>query len=163
MTMPPPPDRNRAAEDDAQGVQTQPPRRDIIREARDSAWWNAPSPYPGESRRDVANRAANQTALGASRHAATHGLQQPPLTTPASAEAWPPPPFPTAGPMTPTRLRECLAIIGWSQRQLASMIAIDSSRVRRMATGEEPISPTLQAGLEELAEAHARVRLRREP
>jgi hypothetical protein len=117
---------------------------------------------PEQLRREATARLAQYGAYPAD--LSPEEAAQYPLTTQAkpTPEAWPPPPLPTAGPMTPTRLRECIAIIGWSQRQLAGMIGIDSSRVRRMATGEEPISPTLQAGLEELAEAHARVRLRRE-
>lgn len=56
--------------------------------------------------------------------------------------------------MTPTRLRECLAALGWSQRGLADHLGVHETRVRRMARGALPIAPEVAAWLELLAELH---------
>jgi ribosome-binding protein aMBF1 (putative translation factor) len=57
--------------------------------------------------------------------------------------------------MTPTRLRECLDLIGWSQRALADTLGLHETRVRRWATGRYPVPDNVAAWLERLAKAHA--------
>lgn len=41
--------------------------------------------------------------------------------------------------MTPTRLRACLAILGWSQRNLALRLQREEGEVRMWARGKRPI------------------------
>ena len=55
--------------------------------------------------------------------------------------------------MTPTRLRECLAVLGWSQRTLAKLTQRDDSLVRRWADGDRPVPETVAAWLERMAAA----------
>ena len=55
--------------------------------------------------------------------------------------------------MTPDRFRKCLALIGWSGRQLAAMLDMDERQVRRWAAGAS--IPIAVAGwLERLATCH---------
>ena len=56
--------------------------------------------------------------------------------------------------MTPTRLRECLALLRWSQRGLADALNRDEGWVRMMARGTRPIPDALAAWLEALAAVH---------
>ena len=50
--------------------------------------------------------------------------------------------------MTPTRMRECLALPGWSLRELARRLGIDDGSARQMARGKRPIADNLAAWLE---------------
>ena len=50
--------------------------------------------------------------------------------------------------MTPTRLRECLALPGWSLRELARRLGIDDGSARQMARAKRPIPDNLAAWLE---------------
>lgn len=56
--------------------------------------------------------------------------------------------------MTPERFRACLTALAWSQRGLSSVLNCDDRRVRRWASGEEPIPSKIAAWLETLAQAH---------
>ena len=55
--------------------------------------------------------------------------------------------------MTPDRLRECLALLHWSQRGLAVVLFCDDRLVRRWAQGSEPIPQSIAGWLERLASA----------
>ena len=57
--------------------------------------------------------------------------------------------------MTPTRLRECLDALGWSQRGLADLLGIHETRVRRMARGLVEVPGEVAEWLETLAAIHA--------
>ncbi len=57
--------------------------------------------------------------------------------------------------MTPTQLRECLALLRWSQRGLAAALTMDERQVRRWATGEALIPEHIAAWLERRATAMA--------
>lgn len=61
--------------------------------------------------------------------------------------------------MTPTRLRECLATIGWSQRGLADRLGLEETRTRRWASGRYPIPENVAQWLERLSSAHDAARL----
>ena len=56
--------------------------------------------------------------------------------------------------MSPTRLRECLDALGWSQRGLADILGLHETRVRRMARGLLPVPPEVAEWLETLAAVH---------
>lgn len=56
--------------------------------------------------------------------------------------------------MNPTRLRECLEALGWSQRGLAEMLGLHETRVRRWARGSLEIPANVEAWLEKLARTH---------
>lgn len=58
--------------------------------------------------------------------------------------------------MTPARLRECLAMVRWSQRDLAAAIDYDDRLVRRWASGERPIPEHVAKWLERAAAWHTR-------
>ena len=53
--------------------------------------------------------------------------------------------------MTPTRLREALAALHWSQRGLAAILDIDERQVRRWAAGAYPMPAQIAAWLEGMA------------
>ncbi len=55
--------------------------------------------------------------------------------------------------MTPDRLRECLALLRWSQRSLAEALGLDDRQVRRWASGDYAVPPHIAAWLERRAEA----------
>jgi ribosome-binding protein aMBF1 (putative translation factor) len=55
--------------------------------------------------------------------------------------------------MTPTRFRECLTLLRWSQRGLADALQRDESMIRKMARGAADIPGDLAAWLERRAEA----------
>lgn len=57
--------------------------------------------------------------------------------------------------MTPDRLRECLALLSWSQRGLAAILDMDERQVRRWAAGAT-IPDDIGAWLERLARFHER-------
>ncbi len=57
--------------------------------------------------------------------------------------------------MTPERLRECLALLRWSQRSLAAALTMDERQVRRWATGEAFIPEQVATWLERRAAAMA--------
>lgn len=56
--------------------------------------------------------------------------------------------------MTPTRLRDCLALLRWSQRGLADALACDDRLVRRWASGDAEVPPEVAAWLDKLAATH---------
>ena len=53
--------------------------------------------------------------------------------------------------MTPTRLREALAALHWSQRGLAAILGVDERQVRRWAAGAYPVPARIAAWLEGMA------------
>ncbi|ACI50343.1 conserved hypothetical protein [Gluconacetobacter diazotrophicus PA1 5] len=57
--------------------------------------------------------------------------------------------------MTPTRLRECLVLVRWSQRGLAAALDADERLVRRWASGDADIPEAVAEWIEGLAQAHA--------
>lgn len=57
--------------------------------------------------------------------------------------------------MTSTRLRECLDLMGWSQRGLGEMLGLHETRVRRWARGLLDVPPEVADWLETLAAVHA--------
>ena len=61
---------------------------------------------------------------------------------------------PPAAPMSPTRLRECLDAIGWTQRGLAWQLDVHETRTRRWASGRYPVPPQVAGWLECIAEFH---------
>ena len=56
--------------------------------------------------------------------------------------------------MTADRLRECLALLHWSQRALAEILYCDDRLVRRWAQGAEPVPGSIARWLEKLASTH---------
>ena len=56
--------------------------------------------------------------------------------------------------MTPTRLREVLALLHWSQRGLADATGVDERQVRRWAAGDSPVPARIGAWLEKLVVYH---------
>ena len=58
--------------------------------------------------------------------------------------------------MTPTRLRECLAALHWSQRGLATILARPEGTVRQWARGATRIPEDVAAWLDKLARHHER-------
>lgn len=58
--------------------------------------------------------------------------------------------------MNADELREALALLHWSQRQLAVILGAHPTTVFRWATGELPIPPVIANWLEILAATHAR-------
>jgi len=58
--------------------------------------------------------------------------------------------------VTPDRLRECLALLRWSQRGLADTLDADERQVRRWAAGEYPVPAPVAAWLDRLAAFHAK-------
>ena len=56
--------------------------------------------------------------------------------------------------MTPSRLRECLVLLRWSQRGLAGALNKDEGGIRMMARGARSIPLALAAWLETLAAVH---------
>ena len=57
--------------------------------------------------------------------------------------------------MTPTRLRECIALLRWSQRGLADAIGVDEARVRKWARGVGEVPDEVASWLERRADAMA--------
>ena len=55
--------------------------------------------------------------------------------------------------MTPTRLRDAIASLGWTQRGLARMLDFDERMVRRWAAGSGAIPPEVATWLDRLAAA----------
>jgi transcriptional regulator with XRE-family HTH domain len=59
-------------------------------------------------------------------------------------------------PMTPDELRECLGVIGWTQRELAEELGIDDRTVRLFwAMGRKPVPDNVAEWLRAIAAAHA--------
>jgi ribosome-binding protein aMBF1 (putative translation factor) len=56
--------------------------------------------------------------------------------------------------MTSDRLRHCLSLIGWSQRQLARVLDQHEGTVRQWARGTLEIPEDIATWLERLAAAH---------
>lgn len=50
--------------------------------------------------------------------------------------------------MTPTRLRECLHALDWSQRGLAAIVHYNERQARRWASGDSPIPHEIADWLE---------------
>jgi len=50
--------------------------------------------------------------------------------------------------MTPTRLRECLGLLRWSQRGFAEALDCDNRMVRRWAAGDAPVPADVAEWLE---------------
>lgn len=57
--------------------------------------------------------------------------------------------------MTGARLRECLALLRWSQRELAQALGCNDRLTRRWAGDGAPIPENVADWLETLAHAHA--------
>ena len=57
--------------------------------------------------------------------------------------------------MTPTRLRECLDLLHWSQRGLADVLAYSEGTVRGWARGAREVPAEVAEWLERLAAVHA--------
>ena len=53
--------------------------------------------------------------------------------------------------MTPTRLRECIALPGWSLRKLARVLAVRPDAMVQAGSGKRPIGAELGTWLEEMA------------
>ena len=53
--------------------------------------------------------------------------------------------------MTPTRLRECIALPGWSLRKLSRVLGVRSDATLQLGSGKRPIAPELATWLDELA------------
>jgi len=64
-------------------------------------------------------------------------------------------------PMTTDRFRECLAIIGWTQNELARQLGINGSTAHQYARGIRPIQPELAEWLENLTTARIQAGLPR--
>ncbi len=58
--------------------------------------------------------------------------------------------------MTPTRLRECLTALDWTQRGLARLLGRQEGTVRQWARGAVQIPEDVSAWLEKLATYHAK-------
>lgn len=58
--------------------------------------------------------------------------------------------------VTPARLRECLNILGWTQRGLARMLNRQEGTVRQWARGVVTIPDDVGEWLERLARFHAK-------
>ena len=58
--------------------------------------------------------------------------------------------------MTPTRLRECLAALRWSQRGFAEALSRPEGTVRQWARGATRIPDDVAAWLEEAGQWHAK-------
>lgn len=58
--------------------------------------------------------------------------------------------------MTPTRLRECLALLRWSQRGLADALQRPEGTVRQWARGAVQIPADVARWLEQCARFHAK-------
>ena len=56
--------------------------------------------------------------------------------------------------MSPARLRECLALLRWSQRGLAEALNCDDRLVRRWAAGDGTVPPDVVGWLERAAAFH---------
>lgn len=55
--------------------------------------------------------------------------------------------------MSPTRLQECIALPGWSQRELARNLGVDGRAASKMSSGKRDIPLELEAWLEAVAAA----------
>jgi hypothetical protein len=53
-------------------------------------------------------------------------------------------------------LRDCLHVIGWTQRGLAGLVKADSRQVRRWASGDAVVPDYIAEWLEEVAQFHRR-------
>jgi plasmid maintenance system antidote protein VapI len=58
--------------------------------------------------------------------------------------------------MTADRLRDRLALLGWSARELAAQTGVHERQARRMVGGEAAIPQPIAAWLERLARFHER-------
>ena len=58
--------------------------------------------------------------------------------------------------MTADEFTEALAAVGWSQRQLATMLECDNVIVWRWATGRADIPPSIERWLTKLLACHER-------
>jgi transcriptional regulator with XRE-family HTH domain len=55
--------------------------------------------------------------------------------------------------MSPTRLRECISLPGWSLRELARRLGMDDGSVRQMGSGKRPIHDAVGEWLERVEAA----------
>ena len=53
--------------------------------------------------------------------------------------------------MTPTRLRECLKMLRWSQHELARRLGRSEGNIRQMARGTVAVPPEIAGWLEAIA------------
>ena len=56
--------------------------------------------------------------------------------------------------MTPARLKDCLLVLGWSQRGMADMLCVHETRIRRWVHGVLPVPDEVAAWLETLTAVH---------
>jgi transcriptional regulator with XRE-family HTH domain len=56
--------------------------------------------------------------------------------------------------MSPHRLRACLEILGWSQRELAAQVGVDPRQVVRWISGAAIVPLSTEAWLENLVALH---------
>jgi len=56
--------------------------------------------------------------------------------------------------MTPALFAVALELVGWSKRQLATMLGCDHNLPARWAAGTAPIPPEIARWLDRLAQAH---------
>jgi transcriptional regulator with XRE-family HTH domain len=56
--------------------------------------------------------------------------------------------------MTPDELRDCLDILGWSQRQLSFETEVDEGTVRKWARGKNPIPESIANWIVKLSNFH---------
>lgn len=57
--------------------------------------------------------------------------------------------------MTPERFRECLATIGWTPHQLATILSMEERQTRRWASGAYAVPERVAEWLERVAAFHA--------
>lgn len=74
-------------------------------------------------------------------------------TVTAACPAWVRPGILFRMSMSPTRLRACIALPGWSLRELARRTSEDDGTVRQMGSGKRPVPNDLAAWLERVAGA----------
>ena len=56
--------------------------------------------------------------------------------------------------MTPDRFRQCLATLLFSNRDLATLLGVDTRQVRRWASGDHAVPERIAAWLDTLARFH---------
>lgn len=56
--------------------------------------------------------------------------------------------------MSPSRFRDCVAALGWTLRGLAAILQCDDRIIRRWASGDADIPPSVATWLETLAKTH---------
>jgi hypothetical protein len=56
--------------------------------------------------------------------------------------------------MTPARFRDCLSSLSWSGRGVADVLRVNERQVRRRASGDYEIPPSVAEWLDRLARFH---------